>query len=75
MWKNVTVFGYDMEPPAKDKMADWMAENGLRLDDYESLRGEERGRMSIYGFVLASPAATSPPPRERRNPESYFTRA
>ncbi len=49
------VFGYDMQPPAREKMADWLAENRLQLCDYELLRGEERGKMSIYGFVLASP--------------------
>ena len=49
------VFGYDMEPPAKEKMAAWLTKNGLQLSDYECLRGEERGKMSIYGFVLASP--------------------
>ena len=36
-------------------MADWLVENRLQLCDYELLRGEERGKMSIYGFVLASP--------------------
>ncbi len=50
------VFGYDMQPPARDKMAAWVRENGLQLCDYEFLRGEERGKMSWYGFVLASPA-------------------
>ncbi len=50
------VFGYDMQPPARDKMTAWVRENGLQLYDYEFLRGEERGKMSWYGFVLASPA-------------------
>jgi len=49
------IFGYDMEPPARDKMATWLTENGLQLSDYEMLGGEERGKMSMNGFVLASP--------------------
>jgi hypothetical protein len=49
------IFGYDMQPPARDKMAAWMTENGLQLRDYECLSGEEKGKMSFYGFVLASP--------------------
>ena len=57
------VFGYDMRPPAREKAAGWLAENGLQLCDYEFLRGEERGKMSIYGFVLASPVQ-SPSPSE-----------
>lgn len=52
------VFGYDMQPPARDKMASWMTENGLQLRDYDCLPGEERGKMSLYGFVLASPVAS-----------------
>ncbi len=55
------VFGYDMQPPAREKMAGWLAENRLQLSDYEFLRGEERGKMSIYGFVLASPVQAPAP--------------
>lgn len=47
------IFGYDMQPPAKDKVAAWLTENGLELRDYDLLDG--RGKMSLYGFVLASP--------------------
>ena len=47
------VFGFDMTPPARDKMDGWLTENGLALSDYEFLGGEERGKMSIYGFALA----------------------
>jgi methyltransferase (TIGR00027 family) len=55
------VFGYDMQPPARGKMAGWLAENELQLCDYEFLQGEERGKMSIYGFVLASPVQAPAP--------------
>ena len=42
-------------------MAGWLAQNGLQLSDYEFLRGEERGKMSIYGFVLGSPVQVPAP--------------
>ncbi len=63
----LVVFGYDMEPPAKEKMAAWMTENGLRLSEYECLSGEEGGGGSMYGFVLASPIARST--ADRSTPE------
>jgi methyltransferase (TIGR00027 family) len=49
------VFGYDMQPPAREKMAGWLAENELQLCDYECMGDEGRGKISMYGFVLASP--------------------
>lgn len=60
------IFGYDMEPPARGKMVTWLTENGLQLRDYECVSGEERGKMSMYGFVLASPGRG--PARSESNP-------
>ena len=49
------MFGFDMEPPAKDKIAARLSEHDLDLLDYEILSGEEKGKIAIYGFALASP--------------------
>ncbi len=50
------VFGFDMEPPAKDKITARLGEHDLDLLDYEILSGEEKGKIALYGFALASPA-------------------
>ncbi|MCH7531720.1 MAG: class I SAM-dependent methyltransferase [Gemmatimonadetes bacterium] len=49
------MFGFDMEPPAKDTIAARLSEHDLDLLDYEILSGEEKGKIAIYGFALASP--------------------
>lgn len=51
------IFGFDMEPPAKDKLAARLTEHELDLLDYEILSGEEKGKIAIYAFALASPLA------------------
>ena len=51
------IFGFDMEPPAKDKIAARLSDHELDLLDYEILGGEEKGKIALYAFALASPSS------------------
>ena len=54
------IFGFDMEPPAKDKIAARLSDHELDLLDYEILGGEEKGKIALYAFALASPSSLAP---------------
>ncbi len=49
--------GVGRTPPAKDKITARLRDHELDLLDYEILSGEEKGKIALYAFALASPAA------------------